>query len=116
MWHTVCSLKELRDGEGRSVQVEGVEIGVYRCGDALFAVEDICTHAHAYLHEGSVDRRRCTVECPLHGAEFDLRSGASLSPPAEEPLGTFPVRVVGDEVQVDVPAASGAEPAGAARS
>lgn len=116
MWHKVCLIKELRDGEGHSVEVGGVEIGVYRCGDALFAVENICTHAHAFLHEGSVDRRRCTVECPLHGAEFDLRSGAALSPPAEEPLRTFAVRVVADEVQVDVSAASGVGPAGSAKS
>ncbi len=102
MWHTVARVADLRDGEGRSVLVGGVEVGVYRCGEEFFAVENVCTHAHAYLHEGSVDRVRCTVECPLHGAEFDLRSGAVLSPPAEEPLRTFRVRVVHGEVQVDL--------------
>lgn len=107
MWHTVAASQDLRDGEGRSFLVAGVEVGVYRCGSEYFAVENICTHAHAYLHEGSVDRVRCTVECPLHGAEFDLRSGAALTPPAEEPLPTFPVRVVGGEVQVDLPEGGG---------
>jgi nitrite reductase/ring-hydroxylating ferredoxin subunit len=116
MWRRVCALKDLRDGEGHSVQVDGVEVGVYRCGEELFAVENICTHAHAYLHEGSVDRVRCTVECPLHGAEFDLRSGAVLSPPAEEALRVFAVRVVGDEVQVDIPEASGEAAEGRAKS
>jgi len=116
MWHRVCALKDLRDGEGRSVEIAGVEVGVYRCGGELFAVENICTHAHAYLHEGSVDRVRCTVECPLHGAEFDLRTGAALTPPAEEALRTFPVRVVGDEVQVDIPETAGEAQEGRAKS
>lgn len=103
MWYTVASVRDLSDGEGRSVQVAGVEVGIYRCGEQYFAVENICTHAHAYLHDGSVDRVRCTVECPLHGAVFDLRSGAVLTPPAETPLRTFPVRVQGGEVQVKLP-------------
>ncbi len=75
-------------------------------------MENICTHAHAYLHEGSVDRVRCTVECPLHGAEFDLRSGAALTPPAEQPLRTLLVRVVGGEVQVELPEGKGEGSAG----
>lgn len=103
MWHTVGRVKDFVDGEGRSLSIAGVEVGVYRCGEEIFAVENICTHAHAFLYEGSVDRRRATVECPLHGAEFDLRTGAVLSPPAEVPLRTFPVRVVGDEIQVELP-------------
>lgn len=102
MWQTVARVTDLKDGEGRSILMDGIEIGIYRCGEEFFAVENTCTHAQASLHEGSVDRIRCTVECPLHGAEFDLRSGAALSPPAEEPLRTFPVRVVDGEVQVDL--------------
>ncbi len=116
MWYKVCSRNDVRDGQGHSVEVGGVEVGVYRCGDEIFAVENICTHAHAYLHEGSVDRVRCTVECPLHGAEFDLRSGAALAPPAEKALKVFAVRVVGDEVQVDIPEATGEAGEGRAKS
>lgn len=112
MWRKVAVASDLEDGDGRSVVVGGIEVGVYRCGDRFHAVENICTHAHAYLHEGSVDRVRCTVECPLHGAEFDLRSGTALTPPAEEPLRTFPVRVVGGEVQVDLPEPGGDTPDG----
>jgi len=70
-------------------------------------VNDVCTHAHALLHEGSVDRVRCTVECPLHSTEFDLRTGEVLTPPATEPVATFPVRVLGEEVQVCVAPGSG---------
>jgi nitrite reductase/ring-hydroxylating ferredoxin subunit len=55
-----------------------------------------------HFHEGSVDRVRCTVECPLHSTEFDLRTGEVLTPPATEPIATFPVRLVNDQVQVAV--------------
>jgi 3-phenylpropionate/trans-cinnamate dioxygenase ferredoxin subunit len=69
-------------------------------------VSDICTHAHALLHEGSLDRVRCTIECALHGAEYDLRTGEVLTPPATEPVATFEVRVEGDEIKVALPPGS----------
>ncbi len=62
----------------------------------------MCTHARALLSDGSFDRVRCTVECPLHGAEFDVRSGAALTLPATEEAATYPVRVREGMVEVDV--------------
>jgi 3-phenylpropionate/trans-cinnamate dioxygenase ferredoxin subunit len=99
---TVARVGEIADGEGRAFDVGDVPVGVFNCGGQLFAVSDVCTHAHALLHEGSLDRVRCTVECPLHSTEFDLRTGAVLTPPATEPVATFPVRVQGDEVQIAI--------------
>lgn len=103
----VARLAEIPEDGGRAFEVEGRTIGVYRCGDRLFAIADECTHAFALLHEGSVDRVRCTVECPLHGAEFDLATGAVLSPPAPAPVAVYPVRLRGDVVEVGLP---GGEP------
>ena len=94
---------DIPEGEGRAFEVEGRTIGIYRCGGRLFAIADLCTHAFALLHEGSVDRVRCTVECPLHGAEFDLTSGAVLTPPAPEPVTVYPVRIDGDLVEIGLP-------------
>lgn len=99
---TVARVGDIPDGEGRAFEVNAVTVGVFNCGSQFFAVGDICTHAQALLHEGSVDRVRCTVECPLHSTEFDLRTGHVLTPPATEPITTFPVRLVGDDVQVCV--------------
>lgn len=98
---TVGRTKEFRDGEGKSVSLGGREIAVFRFGADFHAVSSLCTHALADLTAGSVDRVRRTVECPLHGAEFDLRTGEALSPPAALPLEVFEVQVVGDEVRVD---------------
>lgn len=99
---TVCRIEEIPEGEGRAFDVNGMTVGVFNCAGTLLAVSDVCSHAHALLHEGSVDRLRCTVECPLHGSEFDLRTGAVLGPPATESVRTFPVRTVADEIQVAV--------------
>ena len=99
----VARLADLPDGAGQAFEVEGRTISVYRCGERLFAIADVCTHAFAPLHEGSVDRVRCTVECPLHGAEFDLATGAVLTPPAPEPVAVYPVRVSGDVVEIGLP-------------
>ncbi len=58
----VARVADIPDGEGRAFEVAGRTVGIYRCGDRLFAIGDVCTHAFALLHEGSVDRVRCTVE------------------------------------------------------
>ncbi len=97
---TVARVGEIPDGEGRAFDVHDVAVGVFNCAGRYFAMGDICTHAHAQLHEGSLDRVRCTIECPLHGAEYDLRTGNVLTPPATEPIERFRLRVQGDEIQV----------------
>ena len=104
---TVARVAEIADGEARAFEVRGVPVMVCNCTGRFLAVSNVCTHAHALLHEGSLDRVRCTVECALHGAEYDLATGEVLTPPATEPLVTFAVRVLGDEIQVALPPGSG---------
>ena len=101
---TVGRTGDVPEGEGRAFVVNGVEIAVFNCEGAYLAVADVCTHAQALLHEGSLDRVRCTVECPLHGAEYDLRTGEVLTPPAVEPVQVFPVRTSGGAIEVAVSA------------
>ncbi|MGE5236951.1 MAG: Rieske (2Fe-2S) protein [Acidobacteriota bacterium] len=96
----VARVGDIPDGEGRVFEVDGTEVAVFNCRGEYLAVAALCTHAEAYLHEGSLDRVRCTVECPLHGAEFDIRTGRVLTPPAEEPLEVFTVRLDGDAIEV----------------
>lgn len=73
-----------------SVEVDGVAVVVVRCGRELYAVEDRCTHDGESFTGAEVDS--CELICPRHGSHFCLRSGAALSPPAYEPLRTYPVR------------------------
>ncbi len=94
----VCKKSEIGPGEVK--RIEDPPIAVFNVGGTLFAISDICTHAEASLSEGRVDGE--TVECPLHGACFDLRTGEALTPPAVEPVQTFPVVVQEDEIYVEI--------------
>jgi 3-phenylpropionate/trans-cinnamate dioxygenase ferredoxin subunit len=88
--------------EGKPVRIEknGEAICVARVGDEVFAIGDTCSHAEASLAEGEVNEYK--IECWLHGAEFDLRTGQALTPPAVAAVKTYSVSVDGDSVTVDV--------------
>ena len=75
-------------------------IAIFRVGDELLAVEDRCTHQDYPLSEGDV--RGEEVTCPLHGACFNLRTGIATCGPCNGPVRTFPLRIVGDQVEVDL--------------
>ncbi len=94
----VCSKSELTPGEVK--RIEDPPIAVFNVGGIFFAISDICTHAEASLSEGRVEGE--TVECPLHGACFDLRTGEALTPPAIEPVQTYSVVLQGDDIFVEV--------------
>lgn len=96
----VCSASEVPDGGavvvGRDVTGHDDDIAVFRDGEQLHALDDTCTHALASLAEGWVEDG--AVECPLHSAQFCLRTGAALSLPATRGTRTHRVEVSGGEV------------------
>ena len=76
------------------------EIVVCHTKEGLFALDNICTHAHARMCEGRL--RATRLVCPLHGASFDVRDGRVLGPPATVPLSSFRVRVVDGTIEVSL--------------
>ena len=100
-WTDVAPAAELLPGEWRTVELEDTLIAVFNIDGEYHAVENLCTHDYAELTEGEVSGD--VITCPLHGAEFCLRTGEVLTPPAYEPLTTFPVRVHDGAVQVRDP-------------
>jgi 3-phenylpropionate/trans-cinnamate dioxygenase ferredoxin component len=98
----VCPLSELPPGTMRIVEWEDLEIGVFNCAGALYAIEDRCSHDDGPLAEGPFDESRCAVECPRHGSLFDLKSGKPLTLPAYEPVDTFKVIVEDDTIKLEV--------------
>ena len=99
----VCPLDELPPGSVKIVRAGEIAVGVYHVGDALYAIEDRCSHDDGPLAEGEWDPEELVVICPRHGSKFDLRTGRPLSLPAYLPVETFPVRVDEDGlVRVDV--------------
>src|SRR5215469_3322328 len=99
-FHAVMKLAELPLGSMRAVMVAGREILLCHTREGLFALDNICTHAHARLCEGRL--RATRLVCPLHGASFDIRDGRVLGPPAVVPLPTHPLRVVDGIIEVAV--------------
>lgn len=98
-YHTVARVGELAEGIGRAVEVEGRALALFFADGAYYAVDDLCPHQEFPLHDGAV--LGCTLTCLYHGWRFRLEDGRWEENPAVR-LGTYPVRVVGDEVQVAV--------------
>jgi len=89
-------LSELAENAPRKLELDGKEICVVRQGSEVFAIDDLCSHAEASLSEGDVSPGK--IECWLHGAEFDLRTGEALTPPASAPVKAYQVTIEGDSV------------------
>jgi 3-phenylpropionate/trans-cinnamate dioxygenase ferredoxin subunit len=85
-------------GTKRRVVLGGVGILVVRHGDDIYAIRDRCSHEEYSLLDGTLHEG--TVSCPQHGAQFDLKTGEALTPPAFEDLKTYPVRVNNGYVEV----------------
>lgn len=104
----VGGASDLGDGEGLRVPRERLgtidDVGIFRDGDEFFAIDNTCTHELASLTEGWIEQ--CMVECPLHAAKFDLRTGAALSLPAERPVRAHRVTIVDDRIMLAVDPAS----------
>jgi len=101
MWERVCKSDEVAADEPKAVTVKGLEIGIFRIEDRLYAVDNVCSHEYAYLTKGFIED--AVVECPLHQARFCLKTGQCLQGPAMEPVATFEVREEAGDVSVLVP-------------
>jgi 3-phenylpropionate/trans-cinnamate dioxygenase ferredoxin subunit len=97
----VCSLADLPPGEVTRVLAH-VPVAVFNADGELYAVDDTCTHQDASLSQGWLEG--CLIECPLHAASFDLRTGKPTGPPAKRPVRIYPVVVDDGVVFVDAPA------------
>ena len=98
VYSRACALSELPEEGVLGVEVAGEPVAVARTGGEVFALRDVCSHAEVPLSEGEIYDH--TVECWLHGSCFDLRTGQPTGPPATEPVPTYQVKVLGEDVYV----------------
>ncbi len=96
----VMTLAEIPQGSMRTKILEGREIVICHTREGVFALDNICTHAHARMCEGRL--RATRLVCPLHGASFDIRDGRVLGAPAVVPLPTYPVRVLNGTIEISL--------------
>lgn len=98
-FRTVCRVQDVVDGEGKTVSAGGKLIAVFRVNGAYFAIDDVCPHMGASLSGGYLEEG--IVTCPWHAWRFRLADGAWADNPRIK-IGCYPVRVVGEEIQVQV--------------
>ena len=99
-WQRVTSVAEVKPDAPVPVTIGDKQIAVYRLGDEFFCLDDICPHAYAMMSSGFVEGER--IECPLHQAAFEIRTGKCVAPPAESDLATYKVKVEGNDIYVDI--------------
>lgn len=99
-WHPVGRIDEFEEGEPVAVVAANKPIALFRLGDDIFALHDLCSHGHARLSEGFVEDGR--VECPLHQGLVDIRTGAPQCAPIVEAVQSYPVRITEGNVEVHV--------------
>ena len=97
---TVAKVGEIPAGGVKVVRLDDQEIAVYNVAGTYYAMDDVCTHDGGPLAEGTIEGS--VIECPRHGARFDIRTGAVLAMPATAPVPVYPVRVEGDQIQVEL--------------
>jgi nitrite reductase/ring-hydroxylating ferredoxin subunit len=106
-WKRVAGIAELKPGETKRVFVAGIDIALCNLAGSFYAVDNVCTHAYACLTDGYFEAD--TLECPLHGGRFNVKTGAAGGGIVSEDLRRFAVRVDGGEVFVSVGEGGGTE-------
>ena len=102
----VGSRAEFEDLEaGKRVEAGGQSIAVFNVGGNYYAIENTCPHRGGPLAEGMMAGEE--VICPWHGSRFNVKTGSVLTPPAGQGVKSFPVRISGDDVEVEVDLPSG---------
>jgi len=91
---------DLEPGQVRVVQAGRTRLALCNVEGTFYCIDDVCTHDGGPLDQGELDGKE--IECPRHGARFDVTSGRATCMPAVAPVKTHPVRVVDGEIQVEV--------------
>jgi 3-phenylpropionate/trans-cinnamate dioxygenase ferredoxin subunit len=96
----VATRSELPAGGKKLVEVDGRPVAVFHVDRGFYAIDDVCTHDGGPLAEGELIG--CQIECPRHGARFDVRTGRPICMPAVEPVAVHAVEVRGDDIYVAI--------------
>jgi nitrite reductase/ring-hydroxylating ferredoxin subunit len=99
-YQRVAGISEVEQGGMLCVELDGRELLICRLEEGFFAIDNLCSHADARMSEGRLRGHR--IMCPLHGASFDVRDGSVIRRPASRPIRSYPVRVEGEDILVDL--------------
>jgi naphthalene 1,2-dioxygenase system ferredoxin subunit len=100
-WHRLAALSDIPDDAALETGVDKLPLALYRVDGAVYCTANLSTHAEAFLSDGYLEGYE--IECPLHGARFDIRDGRVLCQPASADIATYVVKIENGEVYVDLP-------------
>jgi len=96
----VAGIDEVAPGQAKCVEAGGRTIALFNIEGAFYAIDNTCTHRGGPLCEGEIEGEEVT--CPWHGAIYNIKTGATLGPPAPRGVARYPVHVQGSEVEIEV--------------
>ena len=99
--HLVAQTSDIEEDEAMQVRIGDLVLAIYNVGGKFFATDDTCTHAFASLADGYVEDG--CIECPLHGGIFEISTGKAQDIPVSVDIKTYPVRVEGTDIYVEIP-------------
>jgi nitrite reductase/ring-hydroxylating ferredoxin subunit len=99
-WVAVAKVADVEAGGMKSVEAADKTLALYNLGGNFYATDNECTHAFAMLTDGTIDGE--VIECPLHGGAFEIKTGKGLGAPIFCDIKSYPARVVGDTVEINV--------------
>ena len=97
----ICATTDVPDASGRSFVIGNRHIAVFNNGGTFYVTSDLCSHEHEHLSDGWLDEDK--IECPRHGAQFDLVTGEALSLPAMDPIEVFAAKIENGDVWAEIP-------------
>lgn len=100
-WHRLAALTDIPEDAPLETGVDQLPLALYRVDGAVYCTGNLCTHSEAFLSDGYLEGFE--IECPLHGARFDIRNGRVLCQPASTDIATYVVKIEDGDVYVDVP-------------
>ena len=99
-WIDIASKTEVPEEDVVGVDIDAKSIALYQVDGEIFATDNICTHGNARLCDGFLEGHE--IECPLHQGKFDIRSGKAMCAPLTEDIRTYPVKIEGDRVFIEI--------------
>jgi len=97
----VAKVSDIPAGQRRLIELDEVTVALFNIDGHFYCVEDVCTHDSGPVAEGPLEG--FAIECPRHGALFDVRDGSVLSMPAVDPIPSYEVKIEGEDIFVESP-------------
>ncbi len=99
-WIDIASKDDVPEDDVMGIDINAKSIALYQVGGEIFATDNICTHGNARLCDGFLEGHE--IECPLHQGKFDIRNGKAMCAPLTEDIRTYPVKIEGGRVFVEI--------------